>query len=334
MRPQHCYNKNQHDEAAHAAMLSLSWPTQSRFPPLVDSDSPLPWPGMELTEIASGKFFRHLPRPIGAAAAPPFRVRYETIDLVDARTGHHAAPHIHPHYEIFVIDAGTYLAAINDVAITATPGQVVVVKAGDLHTDFCPDPVRFRVLRLRVEPGPDSKRSAALFAEGAAPVTQVIADHDRALANLADRLVEEAASYRRFAAEMLDLLAAECVWTLLRRLPTERMAAPLADTMQARGFASELQRVFELHVGDNLSLRELAQAMGLSERTSTARRRSQLADSPTRLFVRHKREQARILLAQTDLPIKELSAHFGYENPYHFSTVYKRVHGVAPTTHR
>lgn len=289
---------------------------------------------MELTEIASGKFFRHLPRPIGAAAAPPFRVRFETIDLVDARQGHHVSPHLHGHYEIFVIDAGEYRCAINEAVVTAMPGQVLVVKAGDQHTDFCTEAVRLRVLRLRVEPGPEAKRSAALFAEVLPAAAQVVADHDRALATLADRLAEEAGSLRRFATEILDLLAAEFVWTLLRRLPIELLTPSLADTMQARGFASDLQHVFQQHLGENLGLKALAEALHLSERTLTARCRSAFGDSPTRLFVRHKMEQARVLLTQTDLPIKEVSAHFGFENPYHFSTVYKRVHGVSPTAHR
>lgn len=289
---------------------------------------------MELTEIASGKFYRHFPRPIGAAAAPPFRVRFETIDVMTARSGHHVGLHQHPHYEIFLVDAGVYRCSINGSEVSAEVGQVVVIKAGDQHADFCSDSVRLRVLRLRVEPGPDGKQSAALFATDLPAAAQVIADHDHALLSLADRLVEEAQELRRFATEMLDLLVSEFVWTLLRRLPTERLAPSLAATMQARGFASELQHVFQQHLSENVGLKALAASLNLSERTLTARCRSHFGDSPTRLFVRHKMDQARVLLAQTDLPIKEISAHFGFENPYHFSTVYKRVHGVAPTAHR
>lgn len=289
---------------------------------------------MELTEFTSGKFYRHLPRPIGAAAAPPFRVRFETLEVMTARKGHYVSPHSHPHYEIFLVDEGIYRCSINGNEVCAEVGHVVVIKAGDQHADFCSDPVQVRVLRLRVEPGPDSKQSAALFAADLPAVAQVIADHDCALQVLADRMIEEAGALRRFATEILDLLAAEFVWTLLRRLPVERLAPSLAESMQARGFASDLQHVFEQHLSDNLGLKALAACLHLSERTLTARCRSHFGDSPTRLFVRHKMEQARVLLAQTDLPIKEISAHFGFENPYHFSTVYKRVHGVAPTAHR
>ena len=92
--------------------------------------------------------------------------------------------------------------------------------------------------------------------------------------------------------------------------------------------------VFECVDGDHLGLGEMAAALGMSERTLTARCRAAFASSPTRLYVHHKMEHARLLLAQTDLPIKELSAHLGFVNPYHFSTVYKRVHGTTPTAHR
>lgn len=289
---------------------------------------------MELTEIASGKFFAHLTRPIGAPASQPFRVRFETVSVVDARSNHQVGPHVHPHYELLYVDAGTYRAIINQGEISVAPGHLVVIKPGDHHSDLCPDPVRLRVVRLRVDPGPSVDRSRNLLAEDLSPTAQVAEDPDSVFSDLITRVIDEAASHRRFAAEILDCLATELMWSVLRRKPNERLESALAASGSDRGFAADLQRVFEAHRSDNLGLHELAQRLHVSERTLSARCRGLFGDSPTRLFVRHKMEQARVLVAQTDLPIKEISAHFGFENPYHFSTVYKRVHGVAPSAHR
>ncbi len=78
----------------------------------------------------------------------------------------------------------------------------------------------------------------------------------------------------------------------------------------------------------------MAKALGMSERSLSNRCRSLFGNSPTRMFVKYKLERARILVAQTDLTMAHISKHLGFENPYHFSKVYKRVHGVAPTQHR
>ena len=289
---------------------------------------------MELTEIASGRFFAHLTRPIGVPSSQPFRVRFEAVSVVDARSGHIVSAHRHPHYELLYVDAGTYRAVINQGEISAEAGHLVVLKPGDHHADLCERPVRLRAVRLRADPGPAPEESRNLFAADLAPSAQVIEDRDQTISDLITRLIDEAAAHRRFAAEILDCVATELMWSILRRLPSEALEADLAAGSSDRGFAAELQRLFTSKQGANLGLHDLAAALGLSERTLSARCRSLFGQSPTRLFVRHKMDQARVLVAQTDIPIKEISAYFGFENPYHFSTVYKRVHGVAPSAHR
>lgn len=292
------------------------------------------FPSMQLFPVGEGKLFRHILRPLGASQAPPFRVRFELMDVLTTERGHQVGRHQHAHYEFLIVDAGRYAATINDVDIVAKPGSIVMLKPGDFHADTCLDAMTLRVIRLRIDPGPQPDQSYNIFSEQLAPIAQIFEDRDQFLSSLVARIEDEAVGNTRFAAEMLDLLASEFIWGLLRRLPSERLAPAISSSLAERGFAADLQRVFECHLDESLGLRELAEHMELSERTLTARCRALLGESPTRLFVKHKMSNARNLLMQTDIPIKEISAHFGFENPYHFSTVYKRVYGVSPTAHR
>jgi AraC-like DNA-binding protein len=288
---------------------------------------------VELSEIAPGKFFRHVGRPLGAPELLPFHVVFECSDVLQSAS-HQARQHRHPHYEVILPETGRYRFTLNDRPGTIMPGQALVCQPGDLHEDLCDEPVRLRAVRFHVLPGPDPGRSASLYAERPASAAQIFADAGGRLHALAKRMAEEGQSGGRFTAPLLDLLAAEFAWTIARNVSDDQLSPRLLEAMPGHGFIGQLQQLFERHLGEQLGLRDMAAALGMSERTLTARCRAAFDCSPTRLFVRHKMERARLLLVQTDLPIKELSAHLGFENPYHFSTVYKRVHGVAPTAHR
>ena len=123
----------------------------------------------------------------------------------------------------------------------------------------------------------------------------------------------------------------EFVWELARLLPREALATQLVAGIAQHDFANDLVALCDRHRAASLGLSEMAAALGLTERTLSTHCQAAFGCSPTRLFVRRKMEHARHLLIQTDLPLKEISAFLGFENPYHFSTVYKRVHGVPPS---
>ena len=56
--------------------------------------------------------------------------------------------------------------------------------------------------------------------------------------------------------------------------------------------------------------------------------------SPVRAFTRYRMEEARGLLARDDLSIKEISARLGFQNQFHFSRLYRKVFGRAPSAAR
>ena len=52
-------------------------------------------------------------------------------------------------------------------------------------------------------------------------------------------------------------------------------------------------------------------------------------------FVEQKRiHAAKELLSSTELQIYEIAASVGYEDPYHFSRVFKKIVGVSPQAYR
>lgn len=286
-----------------------------------------------LPEVAPGKFYAHIGRPSGTDGFP-YRVAFEALDVVDARQAHVVRPHRHDHYEVILVEGGAYHFRLNERPARVHRNGLLVLKPGDWHEDVCAGAVMFWAFRFQVLPGPVPGRSACLLAEGAADPAQVIAASDGACHRLAHRLYAVGRRADPFTAQLLDALATEFVWELAGALPRTALAPQLLAGIAQRGFASDLLALFARHLGTALGLREMAASLGMNERTLSARCRSAFGCAPTRLFVRHKMQHARHLLLQTDLPVKEISGFLGFENPYHFSTVYKRVHGVAPSQAR
>ncbi|MBA3710248.1 MAG: helix-turn-helix transcriptional regulator [Planctomycetes bacterium] len=289
---------------------------------------------MQLKEVGPGKFFACVTRPAGAADAFPFRVTFSNMDVVDCRKDRFTVlRHRHPDYEIIVVRKGSYRCRINGITVDAPAPSIVILKPGDHHEDQCEKPVMFHAITVRIVPGPQPDESANILGEIGAEA-QVVADRTGVFSALADRMGEEGQRNDPFAVGVLDALAFEFVWEMLRAVPRALIDPKLLGGITRHAFALELHQLFARHLHHHLGLRAMAKELAVSERTLSARCRSEFKTSPTRLFMRHKMDRARILLAQTSLSIGEISSYLGFENPYHFSTAYKRLHGVPPTQHR
>ncbi|MBA3710663.1 MAG: AraC family transcriptional regulator [Planctomycetes bacterium] len=275
-----------------------------------------------------------LSRPIGPADGFPYVVRYQNVAVVEPAASLSIGPHQHPHYEIILVERGPYRCRVNDARIDLPGSGLVVLKPGDWHDDGGEPPLRYHALSFRIIPGPSAERSANIFIDESAPASQVIVGDVTPFLGLFGRLQDENRRADAFSAFMLDALVLELLWTLLRVLPAPIIHPALMVTIARHGFAAELMRLFSRHLATTLDLGQMAAAMSMSKRSLTTRCAETFQTSPAKLLVRYKMERAKTLLRQTDLSIKQISARLGFENPFHFSKVYKRHFGRAPAIGR
>jgi len=61
---------------------------------------------------------------------------------------------------------------------------------------------------------------------------------------------------------------------------------------------------------------------------------SEFGISPIAAITAMRMERAAALLARTNYPINQIADLAGFENQYHFSTVFKKNYGISPSKYR
>lgn len=90
----------------------------------------------------------------------------------------------------------------------------------------------------------------------------------------------------------------------------------------------------EAHLGEKMSLADVASASGLSRMHFAALFKASTGLRPLK-YVQHRRiEHAQTALANSDLPVVDVALSVGFQSQAHFSTVFKRLVGESPVRWR
>lgn len=238
-------------------------------------------------------------------------VRFIQLRLRQTSGRHRVGTHRHDGYELLVPQRGIYRCSINGVGWQARPGEVLVVRPGDVHADDSPGPLALAALQFSVEPAitwaTDERRSRWGVRDCAGIITAL-----NALGH--DALGGEAAD-------------AHCRLLLLRLL-REAGAAPVLTADEA--LRQRCNEWLVNHVAEPLDLTAWALHLGLGRRTFSTRCREWFGTSPARLLLTQRLAHARLLLGETDLPVKAIAHRCGFANPNHFTTAFRKQFGHSP----
>jgi AraC family transcriptional regulator len=100
---------------------------------------------------------------------------------------------------------------------------------------------------------------------------------------------------------------------------------------------SRLTKVVEFitqHIEEDLSLARLANVAGISRYYFCREFKKSMGVTPQRYVVQQRIEKAKILLQSTSLTIMEISAQLRFPTPSHFTSTFRRIVGVTPTSFR
>jgi AraC family L-rhamnose operon regulatory protein RhaS len=244
------------------------------------------------------------------ALAWSHHVHFQSLRVRRADGRHRVAAHRHADYEILLPLQGIYHCSIDGTAWTARPGEVLMVRPGEVHADDSPGPLRLAAVACSVAPA---------IAWGAAPRVVPFAGGEALIA------AWSAEPEHALAGEVHD---ARCRTLLLHLL---RHAAPTATSEDSRSaFRRDLLRRLDSRLAQPIDLDRLARDLHVSRRGLSERCRDVCGTSPARLLQEVRLQRARVLLLETELPIKDVARRCGFANPNHFSTAFHRRFGLPP----
>ncbi|MEM1012711.1 MAG: AraC family transcriptional regulator [Planctomycetota bacterium] len=263
-----------------------------------------------LTHTAGGASYQTHAR--GAAApAGVLLVALITFKLTRPR------PHRHEsEAQCLVVLDGKLSVNRPDARLELTPGQACWLPADTLH-DVISHNGSATLLDLRLTP----EAAAGVASDGLVTI-------DRELLQQAIDVVATAAN--RSAGVIDELETATLVWGQLVPL----LARPTVDAEDTDARLRLVERHIRSHLDDDLDVTALARVAGLSRSQLTRLATDTWQVGPAEFVRRVRLDEARRLLRQTAMSVKEVSHACGFASPNHFSRVFTTHFSQPPTAER
>lgn len=106
------------------------------------------------------------------------------------------------------------------------------------------------------------------------------------------------------------------------------------STLEQNRYVTKVVRYMYKHLGENLTLEQLAAEFELSKSYLNAIFQKYTQHAPMDFFINLKMKKACRLLRTTDLYIYEIAQQLGYTDQYYFSRIFRKVIGMSPKEYK
>lgn len=291
----------------------------SNAPPIETSQWPLPRAGQRIV-VPHALLESLATHPLCGDCLP------HGVGFYPQASGHRMARHAPRDHLLIYCAAGAGQARVGDDWKPVRAGDVLLFREGPAH-GYRADPATpwtiywvhlggALVDRFFDEIEPDRRR----FVVAAGLHSRLVEEFEALLATAASFQGHHIVHAANLLRGLLSFLA------LVRRQQEVRHAA--LDV-------GRVQHFLQAHLHERLSLEQLAARTSTLSRYQFIREyKRQTGQTPMQAFQHLKISRACYLLDITHLGVSEIAGHLGYDDPYYFSRLFKKIIGVAPRHYR
>lgn len=234
-----------------------------------------------------------------------------------------------PDLELILVVAGRFSYEARGASpLILGVGDVLLIPPGEWHTfRRLDEPVHAAFSCIHGELVPNARWAAGDYRLRPEPLRVTATGTDAAIHDLFMRCSETHEGYDRYRAELLEAVTRE-IWIRLAeywegggggRIP-ERIR-PMVSYLRA-------------HLQDRIGRRDLARVFRITPEHVNALFRKELGVTPTQFLHREKMFRAYRCIRDQGISVKEAAAQVGFDDPFYFSRVFKRIFKRAPSSLR
>jgi len=212
-----------------------------------------------------------------------------------------------------------------DGLVRHEPGQVLVIPPDRFHlyrvAEDCP---KAFFSCIHMEPLAGRRLAEGCYRLSPAPRRLTDVSDDADLPELFRRAAVAFGGYGRYREELVSTIVKE-IWLHLASHWAEPQGA------ETPGRTREMVRYLRKRLAEHPTRQDLADAFGLTPQYVNYLFRRELGTTPTKFVHRECVLRAYRLLREEGLSVQEAAERVGFDDPFHFSRVFKRVLGVPPS---
>ena len=239
----------------------------------------------------------------------------------------HSVPHTHDHTELFFIVSGKGQFLIQDQVFPVDVNNLVIINPNVAHTEdsLNAQPLEYIVLGIEGVELATSVNSNGQFC---------ILDHFESLEisscmrNILREMELKNTGYEDICQAYMEIL----IIRLMRSTSLAVQSEP--QVISGNRQCAMVRRYIDLHFKEALTLEQLADEAHMNKYYLSHAFKREYGVSPINYMITRRVEESKYLLAETDLPMSQISQLLGFSSLSYFSQVFRRSQNTSPMEYR
>ena len=239
----------------------------------------------------------------------------------------HSVPHTHDHTELFFIVSGKGQFFIQDQIFPVDVNNLVIINPNVAHTEdsLNAQPLEYIVLGIEGVELATSENSNGQFC---------ILDHFESLEisscmrNILREMELKNTGYEDICQAYMEIL----IIRLMRSTSLAVQSEP--QVISGNRQCAVARRYIDLHFKEPLTLEQLADEVHMNKYYLSHAFKREYGVSPINYMISRRVEESKYLLAETDLPMSQISQLLGFSSLSYFSQVFRRSQNESPMEYR
>jgi len=260
---------------------------------------------------------------------PSFPVDVLWIARYDYRPGWRTRLHQHNHFQMVFFLDGKGVFRIGDKEYPVRGGEVFLIRERQMHSLRAQSVMRSLDVKFRVAPGNLQRKLSR--------AANVVLWDEPGLATRFERIRAEGEQKGLYYRQVCSVLLTEILYLYLRQGPRSAQPRDAEATAESVAHDMVLDRAMawiRAHYQEQLTIREIARAVGCTERTLRLHFQNGMKMRPLHFLQRYRITRGKALIQYSGYSLKQIAEQVGFQTIHHFTRMFTLIEGRSPAAWR